>query len=240
MKEVQQTIEWDDEKVARLWNNYARNGVPYFTQTNGAYVASVIRHYLPGNARKLLDFGSGPGFLFAHLKNALGSRLEYHALDFSEDSITALNKRHPGDPQIKAARRTESLPSDYEPDSFDIVVSCEVVEHLKDEYLDSTLIEIYRLLEPGGLVFITTPNDEYLPDSFIYCPNCDTTFHEWQHVRSWNQDTLRSTMESYGFQTIACQGTYFARLVSRIKWRILTTLTSKRMPNLYYVGRKPV
>ena len=46
--------------------------------------------------------------------------------------------------------------SDYASDSFDCVVSFQVIEHIQDDQL--FLKEIHRVLKPGGLALITTPN----------------------------------------------------------------------------------
>lgn len=40
--------------------------------------------------------------------------------------------------------------------SFDIVISCETIEHVVDA--QSTVRELYRVARPGGRLFLTTPN----------------------------------------------------------------------------------
>jgi ubiquinone/menaquinone biosynthesis C-methylase UbiE len=41
-------------------------------------------------------------------------------------------------------------------ESFDLVVSCETIEHLPDPW--AALREMYRVTRPGGQLFLTTPN----------------------------------------------------------------------------------
>jgi len=41
-------------------------------------------------------------------------------------------------------------------DSFDVVVSCETIEHVPDPW--AALREMYRVTRPGGKLFLTTPN----------------------------------------------------------------------------------
>lgn len=41
-------------------------------------------------------------------------------------------------------------------DTFDVVVSCETIEHLPDPW--AALREMYRVTRPGGRLFLTTPN----------------------------------------------------------------------------------
>jgi 2-polyprenyl-3-methyl-5-hydroxy-6-metoxy-1,4-benzoquinol methylase len=40
--------------------------------------------------------------------------------------------------------------------SFDVVISFQVIEHIKDDF--NYLKEIHRVLRPGGKALITTPN----------------------------------------------------------------------------------
>ena len=47
-------------------------------------------------------------------------------------------------------------PTKYEPESFDIVCSFEVIEHINNPREE--LSNFNKLLRPGGLVYCTTPN----------------------------------------------------------------------------------
>ena len=43
---------------------------------------------------------------------------------------------------------------------FDIVIAIEVIEHIKD--IQSALRNMLRLLKPGGVLYMTTPNGDYI------------------------------------------------------------------------------
>jgi SAM-dependent methyltransferase len=45
----------------------------------------------------------------------------------------------------------------YDDDAFDVVLFCEIIEHLLMDPMHS-LAEIHRVLKPGGLLVVTTPN----------------------------------------------------------------------------------
>jgi SAM-dependent methyltransferase len=53
----------------------------------------------------------------------------------------------------------ESLP--YGSDTFDVVISLWVLEHLKDP--EKVFSEVQRVLKPGGIFMFATPNISYLP-----------------------------------------------------------------------------
>lgn len=62
-------------------------------------------------------------------------------------------------------------------DQFDYVVAFQVIEHIKNDRL--FLEEIYRVLKPGGMAYITTPN-----------VNFSLTRNPW-HVREYTAEQLK-------------------------------------------------
>ncbi len=57
---------------------------------------------------------------------------------------------------IVAHDLNESIP--FKNESFDIVLFCDVIEHLSPEKIPEVIKEIHRILKPEGLLFISTPN----------------------------------------------------------------------------------
>jgi 2-polyprenyl-3-methyl-5-hydroxy-6-metoxy-1,4-benzoquinol methylase len=195
-------IKWDDQKVSRLWDYYSRTP-PY----SGIYFSKVCGHHilrhsgLPlGEPLEVLDFGCGPGFIWDHL-DRLRAHWQYTALDFSRDSDAKVIEKANGHERFKGAQHVSSLPTDLPKAHFDVVLLVEVVEHLNDAYLDATLTEVARLLKQGGVVVITTPNEEDLSKSNKLCPECGAIFNEWQHVRSWSVSSLAARLKQYGFRS---------------------------------------
>ena len=200
MEYVEHPIEWDDTKVSRLWDYYSRTppySEMYFSKVLGDRI--LRRSGLPLDVPlEVLDFGCGPGFLWDHMV-ALGARWLYTGLDFSAESVAAVRKKGEGDARFRGATHVSRLPSNLPAAHFDAVLLIEVVEHLKDEYLDGALAEAARVLKRGGVAVITTPNDEDLAKSIKICPECGAVFHEWQHVRVWSAQTLTARATRHGF-----------------------------------------
>ncbi|HQR70361.1 MAG TPA: class I SAM-dependent methyltransferase [Burkholderiaceae bacterium] len=198
-KDLEHSIVWTDDKVARLWNFYSRSRVVndlYFSKVYGRFV--LKRAALRGSkALRLLDFGCGPGYMWDHIRGT-GLNWRYTGLDFSADSVAALQARCAGESGFEGVVHASCLPSSLPPASFDAILLLEVVEHLDDDRLHETIRETRRLLKPGGRLIVTTPHAEDLQQEMQFCPECGAVFHKWQHVRSWTSEGLQAVMTEGG------------------------------------------
>jgi SAM-dependent methyltransferase len=94
----------------------------------------------------------------------------------------------------------------YPDDSFDLVLCCELIEHL---ILDPShmLCEIHRILKPGGHILITTPNVLVLRNLVsllihkrnIYYPYSGYGIYG-RHNREWTITELVQVVSGCGFQ----------------------------------------
>lgn len=209
-------LEWTDEKVQRYWNYISQFPEHYFTHQVGGNLAKFIKKYTKENDT-LLDYGSGPGFLIKHL---LGRKIEVSALEFSTESLQRIKNSYEGQKDFMGAYSIEEL--DKKNIRFNVITLIEVIEHLDNHYLELTFNNIHRLLEPGGYLVITTPNNEDLSKSYICCPETNELFHRWQHVRSWNTETLGVFLKKMGFTIHVIKGTNFnkSRLSEKIHWPV--------------------
>jgi 2-polyprenyl-3-methyl-5-hydroxy-6-metoxy-1,4-benzoquinol methylase len=241
-------IKWDSEKISRLWNYYSRNSPfsdVYFSNLFGHH---MLRHSGLSLRQRLevLDFGCGPGFIWNHL-DRLGSRWEYTGLDFSADSINEVCKKGFGKKYFQGAYHISSLPTNLPSSHFDVVLLFEVVEHLNDVDLLGILEEVFRLLKYGGVLIITTPNEENLNNSKKLCPECGAIFHEWQHLRSWSIASLSKYVSKQGFvirkaKTLdfAADGLGFVSLLKKIRNITVKLLNKPRnYPHMIAVFQKP-
>lgn len=87
--------------------------------------------------------------------------------------------------------------------SFSAVCLLDVIEHVPDPVEE--LCEVHRILQPGGVLVITTPNAAGLPQRVLktkrlifrqdWCPIDDVPWHLWGFTR----DSLRLCVEKAGF-----------------------------------------
>lgn len=99
---------------------------------------------------KVLEPGCGEGRGIAVLSPLAES---YLALDKIEEVV---DKLKPQFPEVEFRAAVFPPFDDIEDNSFDTVITFQVIEHIQDDIL--FLEEIHRVLKPGGTAVITTPN----------------------------------------------------------------------------------
>jgi len=86
--------------------------------------------------------------------------------------------------------------------SFDLVYASEMIEHCADSR--AVLSEISRLLKPGGMLVLSTPNSAFWPYRILAL--LGQTPSEYQHpghVRFFSKRSLLNTIESAGFEIVS-------------------------------------
>lgn len=110
-----------------------------------AYIAA--QDYVKGN---VLEVGVGEG---RGVELLLPQCVAFTGIDKIDEVIDRLKEKFP-----QGTFKQMNIPpfGDLEDNSFDYVISFQVIEHIKDDR--SYLKEIHRVLKPGGTALITTPN----------------------------------------------------------------------------------
>ena len=110
-----------------------------------AYV--VAEDYVTGD---VLEVGCGEG---RGIDRILNKAKSFTAIDKIEPIIEGLRKKYPSGKFFSG-----NIPpfSDLQDNSFDRVFSFQVIEHIDSD--DLFLKEIHRVLRPGGVALLTTPN----------------------------------------------------------------------------------
>jgi len=127
--------------------------------------ARIAYRWLPDFVDTILEIGCSSGYF----SNKLSSRAKnVYGLDINQEHIMIAQKTYPN---IKfLAQDAEILP--YHEKMFDAVVILEVYEHVKDQ--KKLINEINRILKPGGVLILSTPNRGLF--SFLDSYNLKTRF----------------------------------------------------------------
>lgn len=115
-------------------------------------VLEILRRHHPWEG-KILDLGAGSGYFCSLVSH----EMEKRNLDPSKHLFAS--DVDPSSFQLKTIKCYKldfNKPLPFESETFDAVLSIEVIEHLENIYL--FLKEMFRILKPKGVAIITTPN----------------------------------------------------------------------------------
>jgi ubiquinone/menaquinone biosynthesis C-methylase UbiE len=122
----------------------------YYNQINVVVQRNeFLRAFSPRPGERVLDVGSGPGFLVTAIFEAVGTSGSVCGVDISEPLLDAARSqfRHHSGIEFRHGDATQ-LP--YPAGEFDAVVSTQVLEYVPD--VDAALAEFNRVVRTGGRV----------------------------------------------------------------------------------------
>jgi SAM-dependent methyltransferase len=143
---------------------------------------------IPTDCVSILDVGCGDGRmtnrLLARYKKVVG-------LDNSSEALKYVECE-------KVLGSADALP--FLNMNFDLVLCCEMLEHLPFEVYPKALKEIERVA--AKYIIVSVPNDENIKLSMITCPNCKCTFHPWRHLRSFKLKDMATLFSNFRLQNM--------------------------------------
>lgn len=132
-------MEYDDAAAERLEAVYL--GADVVAQRE-----DTLRRISIQKSERILDIGSGPGFLAAQMADQTGPDGKVIGIDISEQMVARASQRCEQDWLSFRCADATVLP--FEDNSFDVVVSTQVAEYVPD--VAKFCSEVFRVLKPGG------------------------------------------------------------------------------------------
>ena len=132
-------------------------------------IASIVQRDLLVSGGNVADVGCGDRFLQPEFERR---NMNYSGFDILDGDF-----------------ETDPIPVDD--NSFDLMVSYSVIEHLNDP--SNFLSESLRCLKPDGHLIIETPNWHYSQRDF---------FNDYSHVKPYVPDSLKSLLDDHGFYVL--------------------------------------
>lgn len=161
---------------------------------------NVLKEFAPSG--KLLEVGASVGYFL----NAARSDFEVSGLELSAWAREHAKKRFGLE---LSPEPLENAP--YPPASFDVVAMIDVIEHLTDP--KGAVRAAARLLKPGGLLYIVTPDIGSLSAGFLGS-------YWWglrpAHIYYFDEERLRGLLEGEGFEIVLSKS--FGRIFSYGYW----------------------
>ncbi len=125
---------------------------------NGSNSRMVVEMAKLKAGDKVLDVGCGTGNLTLTAKKYVGASGSVYGIDASPEMIAEARKKatHNGMEASFDVELIEKLP--YPDATFDVVISRLVIHHLPDDLKRRGFAEIFRVLKPGGHLFVADFN----------------------------------------------------------------------------------
>ena len=164
---------------------------------------------------KILDVGCGIGYF---LEVAKERGWDVYGTEYTDEAIEICEKK--GITMHKGILKSEN----YVEESFDIITSFEVIEHINNPIPELT--NFHKLLRKGGLVYLTTPNFNSIlryrlkSDYNVICYP--------EHLSYYTPKTLKNAFLNTGFQMKKIETTGFS--LTRLK-------TSKGSSNEAFISK---
>jgi len=166
---------------------------------------------------KILDIGSGIGYF---LEEAISRGWEAYGTEYADKAIDICSAKGI---HMKQGKLNSEW---YEKESFDIITSFEVIEHINDP--NEEMEKIRSLLRKGGLLYITTPNFNAIERLLLKGEYNVIVYPE--HLSYYTPYTLNYLLKHHGFKKKSLQTTGVS----------LSRIISSREPGSNYNENRPV
>jgi len=198
-----------------------------FNWENEAFSNSDVRiqkilSFIPKEAKTIIDIGCGNGVI----TNALANYYDVTGVDRSHKALSYVKTK-----KIQAS--CDSIP--VENNSFDVVFSSELLEHLEDDLFFKTISEFKRISKK--YLLISVPHNEDLDKLNIKCVHCGAIFNFCLHHRSFIATDFEKLFPEYNILETAVFGTLirpYRKSWSKLKHKL--TPAKSWIPKLWLKG----
>lgn len=146
---------------------------------------------IPGENLNVLDVGGGAGWLLSTIRKVSPRVKATHEIDINERARPAAEAAG----HFFHRTRVEDFSSS---ESFDLILLLNLIEHVADPA--AVLSAMHKLLSPGGLILIKTPNIDTL-DCRLFRHHNWGGFHCPRHFVLFNRQSLIDLAQRSGLQT---------------------------------------
>ncbi len=170
----------------------------------------VILKMIPKDVSSIIDVGCGDGAI----TNVLSKHYDVSAIDISPEALKFLDGKVHG--KVSSAENI-----DFDNESFDLVFSSEMLEHLDVNTLQAAVAELKRISKK--YILLSVPNDEKLRKRFTKCSSCRHEFHIYCHYHSFTLSKIKELFNGHTHMTHEVCGVFdkpSINLISFLKNRI--------------------
>jgi 2-polyprenyl-3-methyl-5-hydroxy-6-metoxy-1,4-benzoquinol methylase len=179
------------EELDKVYSNYSRNHghLTLISQEKIQKRAQTLMNLKP--LQTVLDIGCGDGHFLSSFQK-LG--VKTFGTEFDEFSASTAKKN--GAIILDGGLMPE-IPNDLQ--GFDAIIFTEVIEHINNP--ETVLNHFYKILSPGGLIFMTTPNFASI-ERYALGPEWGMICYP-EHISYYTPRTLNQAFKKIGFKKIS-------------------------------------
>lgn len=143
-----------------IYESFQINYAKYYTGSidTAKWVTGHIGKHIELKNLKILDWGCGPGRVIRHLPAVAGNGCEYYGTDYNQKSVEWCRENLPG---ITFSLNSLQASLPYPTDFFNAIYGISIFTHLSEPLHYEWFRELYRVLSPGGVLFLTTQGDNF-------------------------------------------------------------------------------
>ena len=161
-----------------------------------------------GNGDSILDIGCNNGYMLYQFKNNYKNLI---GLEYSSAQIERARINLEGLNFLGLVGSPEDMPQ-VESNSIDTIITADTIEHIPDVYAAAE--EMFRVLKPGGDLFINTPNIGFIKKRALlllgFFPSTsqpnegigDDSLFDGGHLHYFTFRSLRLVLEKAGFKMV--------------------------------------
>lgn len=161
----------------KAWENYDPNNLIE------KYNLPEVLKSIPNDVKTILDLGCGNGII----TNILAQNgYNITGVDISEAALKYVKTD-------KICTSSSNVP--VKNNSYDLVFSSELLEHLPIDVYNATILEMQRISKK--YILISVPNNEDINSSLCKCPNCNNVFSRNGHLQSFSIEKVKRLFENF-------------------------------------------
>ncbi len=188
----------------------------------------------PGD--RIVDLGCGAGLVAKHL---LSRGATVHGVDLAAGAVVAARRLNAHQPRGTFQQADAGDCQHLQSASFNKACSVDVTEHCGYDIMLEIFQEAFRLLEPGGLYFVYTPNPRHWIERL---KDWGVLKQDPTHTGLRNTRTLVEAVQSCGFEIVTSYApTSMLPYVQRLEqlWRRQPLLPQLAVYRIALLTRKP-